>query len=97
MNKPKFEQKVNTGVLWDRRDEKEAPTHSDFGGDLNVDGQGFWINAWAKKDKNGKTFFSLTVKAKDSRKTVDQALKQVRQGGHAPSNVDDDLDQDIPW
>lgn len=86
---------TNRGVLFSNRD-KEQPNHPDFKGNINIDGKEYWLSCWTKNTKNGDPMFSLSVKAKDPTKTVASALKQVRQGGHAPSSVDD-FNDEIPF
>lgn len=54
---------TNRGALF-KNERKEKETHSDYNGTLNVDGDEFYLNAWLKESKNGKKFFSLSIKRK---------------------------------
>lgn len=55
---------TNRGALF-RNERKEAETHADYNGTINVNGQEFWINSWLKESKGGKKYMSLSVKPKD--------------------------------
>ena len=55
---------TNRGVLF-KNQKKESDRHADYRGNINVDGKEFWLDAWIKKSKDGKTtFMSLSVKPK---------------------------------
>ncbi len=56
-----FEQKNNTATLFQNR-KKEKDTHPDMTGSLLVDGIKKDISAWKKQDKNGNTWFSISIK-----------------------------------
>lgn len=80
---------TNSGVLY-KNDRKSAPTHADWGGSINVNGEEFYLNAWIKEKKSdGSKFFSLSVKPKgaSSSKPKAPAQKPVRA----------DIDDDIPF
>jgi len=56
-----------------KNDRKESPKHSDLKGSVvTPDGQEFWLDAWKKTSKEGKTWLSLSVKAKDGTSTKRQ-------------------------
>jgi hypothetical protein len=61
-----FVQKPNNGALF-RNERKEKETHPDYTGTLNVDGDDFYLNAWLKETKDGRKFFSISIKPKDQR------------------------------
>lgn len=63
------EKKPNTGVLF-KNSYKESDQHSDFSGELDVNGQKFWLNGWRRVSKTGTKFLSLTVKPKGEKKAV---------------------------
>lgn len=47
---------------------KSKDTDADIAGQLNVNGQEFWINGWLKKNsKDGSSFYSLAVKEKQAK------------------------------
>ena len=57
---------TNRGIL-SRNDRKEAETHADFKGEINVGGTDYWLSAWVKERKDGSgKFFSLSVKPKEA-------------------------------
>lgn len=56
----------NRGALF-KNEDKQADTHADYRGSLNVGGQEFWIDAWIKSSKAGKKYMSLSVKPKMAR------------------------------
>jgi hypothetical protein len=58
---------TNTGIL-SRNDRKEADSHPDFKGQINVAGVDYWLSGWVKERKDGTgKFFSLSVKPKDGK------------------------------
>jgi hypothetical protein len=82
---------TNKGSLF-KNDRKEQDTHADYNGSINIEGNEYWINAWVKESKkDGKKFFSLSVKPKD------QATgKSHVKAKSAPSRAKDE-DSDIPF
>lgn len=56
---------TNRGALF-KNNRKEQPNHPDYNGTINVGGKDYWLNAWLKESKkDGKKFFSLSVKPKE--------------------------------
>jgi len=62
MEDKKFDN-TNRGVLF-KNENKEQETHSDYKGNININGVEYWLNGWLKTSKNGKKYFSLAVKTK---------------------------------
>jgi len=58
-----MEQRENSGILF-KNGRKAQPNHADYKGEINVDGQEYWLSAWIKDGKKGK-FMSLSVKPKE--------------------------------
>ena len=79
---------TNRGVLF-RNDKKETEKHPDFTGSIDVDGVDHYLSGWIKESKQGKKFFSLSIKPKDA--VAKPALKQAKQV------VEDDFSDDIPF
>jgi len=79
---------TNRGVLF-RNDKKESEKHPDFTGSIDVDGVDHYLSAWVKESKQGKKFFSLSVKAKDA--VAKPAIQQAKQ------IVQEDFEDDIPF
>lgn len=82
---------TNKGSLF-KNDRKELDTHPDYNGSINVGGEEYWLNAWVKESKkDGKKFFSLSVKPKD------QATgKTPAKAKSAPAKTRDE-DSEIPF
>lgn len=57
---PEFDNS-NRGVLF-KNDRKEKDSHPDYRGKGNYHGKDFEISVWVKKDRNGKSFMSLSFK-----------------------------------
>lgn len=49
---------TNSGVAF-VNDYKQAPNHPDFKGKGNYEGLEFEVALWERKDKNGRTFYSI--------------------------------------
>lgn len=63
MPSPDFDN-TNRGALF-KNNRKEQPNHPDYNGTINVGGKDYYLNAWLKESKkDGKKFFSLSVKEK---------------------------------
>ncbi len=76
---------TNRGTLY-RNENKQEDKHPDYSGSLNVGGKDYWISGWVKESKkDGKKFFSLSVKAK------------AKINPHAPPKESDQPNDDIPF
>jgi hypothetical protein len=83
---------TNKGSLF-KNDRKEQDSHSDYNGSINIEGNEYWINAWVKESKkDGKKFFSLSVKPKDQ-----AAGKSPVKSKSAPARAKDSDGDDIPF
>jgi hypothetical protein len=82
-----YELKDGQGSLF-KNDRKESENHPDYRGEINVDGQLYWLSAWIKEGKKGK-FMSLSAKPKDD----------IGSNSKPPSKSKSvmDLDSDIPF
>jgi hypothetical protein len=79
---------TDRGVLY-RNENKTSDTHPDYSGSVNVAGTDFWLSGWLKESKkDGKKFFSLSVRPKGDTKPVNKPVKTAEH---------DDFDQDIPF
>jgi hypothetical protein len=54
---------TNRGALF-KNAEKENPKHADYKGNINVNGEEFWLDAWINESKNGMKYMSLSIKPK---------------------------------
>lgn len=81
-----FELKEGSGSLF-KNDRKEKDSHPDYRGEILIDGQLYWINAWVRDGKRGK-FFSLSARPKDAK--APDVLPKVTGGVAA-------MDEDLPF
>ena len=56
---------TNRGALFKNTDKTEEK-HADYRGEVNVNGDEFWLNAWLKTSKKGTKFLSLSLKPKQA-------------------------------
>lgn len=79
---------------------KEADTHPDIKGSINVDGRDYWLDGWQKTNsKDGSKFYSLTVKPKEARSSAPQNHRQDRTSYDRddPRTRRRDEDEDLPF
>jgi hypothetical protein len=76
--------------IFGRNERKEKDAHPDFTGTLtDGDGREFWMSAWVK-EKNGKKFFTGSLKAKEERReSVPEPQRRA--------SLKDQLNDDIPF
>jgi hypothetical protein len=77
---------TNRGALF-KNTEKEDSKHADYRGEINVNGEEFWLNAWLKTSKKGAKYLSLSLKPKQAA-AFDEKPK---------SAVGDDIGDEIPF
>jgi hypothetical protein len=82
--------KTNRGVLFKNND-KESPKHADYKGNVNVNGEEFWLDAWVNESKAGMKYMSLLLKPK---KKTEAAEAEKKAGVTLP---DADMDDEIPF
>ena len=80
---------MNSGALF-ANENKLTDTHPTHTGTVNIEGREFWLSAWVKTSKNGKRYFSLSVRAKDA------AGKPAAKTQPAPAEADP-FDDDVPF
>ena len=81
---------VNTdrGVLY-RNENKTSENHPAYSGSVNVAGTDYWLSGWIKESKkDGKKFFSLSVRPKGDPKQVNKPVKSAEP---------DDFNDSIPF
>ena len=78
---------TNRGVLFNNKEKKAKDSDPDYSGSINFNGTDCWLNGWIKESKDGKKFFSLSVRPKEQARQVSQPTRK------APP----DLDGDIPF
>lgn len=94
--------KDNSGALF-TNDKKEKDTHPDFKGSAVINGVEYWLSAWKKKDKNGKTYLSTSYTPKEQPASVPQAPARPAPSRQAPAprgaqgSGFDDMADDIPF
>ena len=79
---------TNRGVLF-RNDKKESEKHPDFTGSIDVGGVDHYLSAWVKESKQGKKFFSISIKPKND--VAAPAIQKAKQA------VEEDFEDDIPF
>ena len=57
---------TNRGALF-KNTRKEADTDCDYRGEVDINGQPYWLNAWLKTSKAGEKYMSLSVRPKEAK------------------------------
>lgn len=88
MNQPRYDNNLR-GALF-KNDKQGNEKWPDYRGQCEVGRVEFWMSAWLKKDRNGKTYMSMTFEPKQ---------QQQVQGGtkNPPAPTQPDFDDDIPF
>jgi hypothetical protein len=95
---------TNTGALF-KNDKQGNENWPDYRGQINVNGEDFWISAWLKTSKkDGTKYMSLAVQPKEqkaasqpSRQPDRQPPRQHRTPDPQPYDVDDQFNDDLPF
>lgn len=79
---------TNRGTLFKNND-KQASTHADWNGRINVGGDNYYLNAWVKESKkDGSKFLSLSVKPVNA---APAAKAPARKAAPAMADLDDEI------
>ena len=64
---------TNKGAIW-KNDRKEAETHPDYTGSINIDGVEYWLNAWRKSEDPSERapVLKFSFKRKDAPRIADE-------------------------
>lgn len=83
---PKQWDNTNHGVLFNNQADKQTDKDRDYGGQINVDGQDYWLSGWIRTSKKGNKFLSLSVKPKE-----EVVAQRVKGNGQAKPLHDDEI------
>jgi len=102
---------TNSGALF-KNDKQGNDNWPDYRGQINVNGEDFWISAWLKTSKkDGKKYMSLAIQANDKKQSSQSSRQPARQPSRQPDRQQgrqqrapdpdpynaDDFDDDIPF
>lgn len=83
---------TNRGFLR-KNDRKEKETQPDYRGEVDVNGQSFWLSAWLNEhEKMGGKYFQLSVQPKEPQQSKHN---QQKSNGYQPQQ--NDFDDEIPF
>lgn len=74
---------TDKGVLF-KNDEKKEDRHPDYKGRVNAGGKDYWLSAWIKKAKDGRTYMSLATNPIEPLKPTVKDYKAVKGGSDIP-------------
>jgi hypothetical protein len=81
---------TNRGII-SKNTRKEADTHPDIKGQINIDGVEYWLDGWQRQKNDGSgSFYSLSAKRKDALAAAPKPAQKP-----APKRVQED--EDIPF
>jgi uncharacterized protein (DUF736 family) len=75
---------TNSGTLF-KNDKKAKDTDPAYKGQINVEGKEYWMSSWVKTSKQGASFMSIKLTAKDR-----QSSEPTRKAADLP-------DEDLPF
>lgn len=84
-----YEVKELTGSLFDNN-RKEKDTHPDKTGSCKIEGKEYWINAWIKRDDQGRERLSIAFKLKEEKVDKPRPDKPT-QSVQRSASIDDDI------
>ncbi len=76
---------TNRGAIW-KNEDKQADNHPDFKGNLNVNGQEFFVSAWKRKPDASPKAPALSF-----------SVQPKQQQTQEPAQAVPDFDDDIPF
>lgn len=86
-----YEQRELSGSVF-VNSEKQKDSHPDFKGSALIDGKHYWVSGWKKKTGAGKTWLSLSFKAKDAAQSDAPKPKEKPGSVHvSPPDLDDSI------
>ena len=81
---------TNRGVLFRNEKMQEGSNQPDYTGSLNAGGIEHFFDAWLKTSKEGKKFFSVSIKPKEQRQAAPVVHAPTTRNGAA-------FDDEIPF
>lgn len=91
-----WEHKEGQGSLFKNSD-KKTDNHPDMKGDVMINGQMYYLNAWEKKTKAGAPYFSVSVKPKTGQAAAPKADPNAPYQAPAQPAQHDNLADDLPF
>jgi hypothetical protein len=88
-----YEQRDNSFSAF-KNDRKETDKHCDFTGKGMVNGESMWINIWKKKDKNGNTWLSVSLKPMEGHGQENQTRQPTKNTRPAPNQYQQSNEED---
>lgn len=82
-----FEQRDNSGSLF-KNERKQQPNHPDYTGTVMVAGVEYYLSGWVKEGREGKKFFSLSLKPKQEAAPARKPAPASFGKGHAEDGED---------
>lgn len=78
----------NRGALFKNK-RKKTQKQPDYTGNLNVEGEEYWVAAWLKKSKKGETFMSLSIQSKEEENSSQEPERKAEDHPQTPPDDDD--------
>jgi hypothetical protein len=95
---------TNTGII-SKNDRKELDTHPDIKGQININGEEYWLSGWIKERKSdGGKFYSLKATPKHAKPVTAAGQSYGQASGGFEKKAEnkweaglDDLKEDFPF